>query len=115
LLDRWVPRLRQRPEVVVPVPSSSKPLPVASLEALCAAWLSVPVVECFEGRGSRPSPGQSPASPAAALSRRLRLRDEVAVADATVLLVDDTWRTGSTATLPMVLLREAGSRAVVPW
>ena len=34
--------------------------------------------------------------------------------DATVLLVDDTWRTGWTATLATVVLRENGSRTVIP-
>ena len=114
LLDRWVPRLPQRPEVVVPVPSSSKPLLVASLAEVCARRLSVPVVECFEQAGPRPSPSLSPASRAAAPSQRLRLREGVVVPDATVLLVDDTWRTGWTATLATVLLRENGSRTVIP-
>lgn len=114
LLDRWVPRLPQRPEVVIPVPSSSKPLLVSSLAASCAARLSVPVVECFEQIGPRPSSGLSPAGRASALSNRLRLRAGDVVPDATVLLVDDTWRTGWTATLATVLLRESGSRTVVP-
>jgi ATP-dependent DNA helicase RecQ len=114
LLDRWVPRLPQRPEVVVPIPSSSRPQLVSSLAATCAARLAIPLVECFEQIGPRPSPSLSPASRAAALSTRLRLRDGLDVPEATVLLVDDTWRTGWTATLATVLLRQVGSRTVVP-
>lgn len=83
----------------------SKPLLVSSLAAVCSARLAVPVVGCFEQLGTRPSPGLSPASRAAALSTRLRLRNDVEIPHATVLLVDDTWRTGWTATLATVLLR----------
>lgn len=114
LLVRWLPGLPQRPEVVVPVPSSSKPLLVASLASVCGSRLGLPVVECLEQVAPRPSPSLSPASRAAALSQRLRLRDGVRVPDATVLLVDDTWRTGWTATLATVLLRESGARTVAP-
>ena len=49
-----------------------------------------------------------------AVAARLALRPGVDVPPGTLLLVDDTWRTGWTATLAAALLREAGAVAVAP-
>ena len=49
-----------------------------------------------------------------ALLAGLRLRDDVQVPGGPVLLVDDTYRTGWTATVAAALLRQAGATAVLP-
>ena len=49
-----------------------------------------------------------------AVAARLALRPGVEVPAGTLLLVDDTWRTGWTATIAAAVLREAGAVAVAP-
>ena len=39
----------------------------------------------------------------------------VSVADETILLVDDRWQTGWTATISGALMLESGAAAVLPW
>jgi ATP-dependent DNA helicase RecQ len=112
---RWLPRLPQAFEAVVPVPSTRHPLLVASVATTIARGIGVPLVEAVELTGPPPSPDLSPASRACAQAARIALVPGAVLPEAPVLLVDDTWRTGWTATLAGALLREAGARSVTPF
>ena len=113
VLSRWRQDWPARPDLVVPVPSRTRPRLVAGLAAHLAGAGRLELVELLAVAGPAPREDLSPAARARALEPALRLTGAVP-AGAVVLLVDDTWRTGWTATLAGALLREAGSAAVLP-
>jgi ATP-dependent DNA helicase RecQ len=114
LVGRWAPTLPLRPVAVVPMPSRRKPRLVGSLAAVVAGRLGVPIVDVLEVAGPAPDQSLSAAARARALAGHIRVRPGSTVPDGPVILVDDTWRSGWTATFATVLLREAGARTVAP-
>jgi len=88
---------------------------VGSAAATIARGIGVPLVEAVVLAGPPPTADLSPAARACAQAERISLAPGAAVPDAPLLLVDDTWRTGWTATLAGALLREAGAPSVTPF
>jgi ATP-dependent DNA helicase RecQ len=114
VLARWRPSWVGSPAGVVVMPSVRHPRLTASLAQHAAAVLGLEVLDLLEQHGPAPDPGLSPAARARAVAGRLALTPRAEVPAGTLLLVDDTWRTGWTATIAAALLREAGARAVAP-
>jgi ATP-dependent DNA helicase RecQ len=96
------------------MPSRRRPELVRSLAQRAAEVLGLDVLDLLEQHGPAPEPGLSPAARGRAVAGRLALRPGAVVPSGTLLLVDDTWRTGWTATIAAALLREAGATAVAP-
>lgn len=113
VLGRWRQDWAARPTVVLPVPSRTRPRLIAGVAAHLAEVGRLELTDLLAVTGPAPRADLSPAARARALEPALRLTAPVP-ADAVVLLVDDTWRTGWTATLAGALLREAGAAAVLP-
>jgi ATP-dependent DNA helicase RecQ len=114
VLARWRDRWIERPTVIVPVPSSRHPELVRTLVAGLARIGRLPVVDALVVDGAAAEADTSARARAAAQAARLRLRADAPVAGEVVLLVDDYWRTGWTATIAGALLREAGAVQVLP-
>jgi ATP-dependent DNA helicase RecQ len=114
VLGRWSSTWADRPTIVVPLPSIARPQAIAALTERLAEVGRLEVVQALEQCGPRPAADTSPAARARAVQRRLRLRMGVSLPPVTVLLVDDTYRTGWTMTIAAALLREAGASAVLP-
>jgi ATP-dependent DNA helicase RecQ len=112
---RWLPSLPQRLQAVVPIPSTRHPLLVHSLASTIAHGIGVPLVEALSLAGRPPGPDLSPAARACAQAARISLVPGAPVPEGPVLLVDETWRSGWTATLAGALLRDAGARSVTPF
>jgi ATP-dependent DNA helicase RecQ len=114
LLARWRAEWDVRPVAVVPVPSRSRPLLVASLAAHIGAVGRLPVLDVLEVAGPRPPRDVSSAARADALLGVLDVRDGAVLPDGPLLLVDDYTATGWTLTVAAALLRRAGSGPVLP-
>lgn len=114
VVRRWRPSWVGSPAGVVVVPSARRPRLVRSLAQRAADELGLDVLDLLEQHGPAPDPGLSPAARGRAVAGRLALRGDAVVPAGTLLLVDDTWRTGWTATVATALLREAGAAAVAP-
>ncbi len=114
LLARWRASWVAGPSAVVVMPSAGHPVLVGSLAHRVASTLGLPVLDVLEQVAPAPGRGLSPASRARAVAARLQLRQGAEVPRAAMLLVDDTWRTGWTATIAAALLRDAGATAVAP-
>jgi ATP-dependent DNA helicase RecQ len=114
VLARWRPSWVRSPAGVVVMPSARRPRLVSSLAARAGAALGLEVLDLLEQHGPLPEPGLSPAARGRAVAARLAMRPGAAVPAGTLLLVDDTWRTGWTSTIAAALLREAGAAAVAP-
>ena len=115
LLSRWRTRWAARPVAVIPMPSSRHPLMIEDLARRIGAIGKLPVIDALEATGERP-PEDAPSGPKVeALLASLRLRPGIAVpTNGPLLLVDDTYRSGWTATVAAALLREAGAPSVMP-
>ena len=113
LLSRWSADW-QRPVAVVPVPSRRHARRINSLAEHVATVGRRPLVDALEVAGPPPPTDVASGARAAAITRALRVRDGVALPDGPVLLVDDTYRTGWTATVAASLLVDAGVPAVLP-
>jgi len=100
------------PVAVVAVPSRRHPQRVASLAAAVAGELGVPVVEALAVSG--PPTGEQVSSLARVAALFDGLRTVGPVPAGPVVLVDDTYRTGWTATVAATLLAEVGATAVIP-
>jgi ATP-dependent DNA helicase RecQ len=87
---------------------------VRSLAAAISAIGRIPVRDVLAMDGTPGDTEVSAKARAQAQGRRLSLRTGESLDAQTVLLVDDTWRTGWTATIAGALLREAGADAVLP-
>ena len=111
VLARWSRSWAERPRAVAPMPSS-RPVLLSSLARAVADAGRLPVIEPLTSGGPPPDPGLAPAARARAQRTRLGLAGPVPAVP--VLLVDDVWRTGWTATIAGALLREAGASAVLP-
>lgn len=107
LLARWGLAV----DAVVPVPSRRRPRRVAALAALASTQLGVPLLEVLESTGPTPPDQVASIARVQALLAGLRVTGAV---PASVLLVDDTYRTGWTATVAAALLAEHGATSVHP-
>jgi ATP-dependent DNA helicase RecQ len=114
VLSRWRAQWIERPTVIVPVPSARHPELVGSLAQAISAVGLVPVVDALQVDGPPGDADASARARAKVQGDRLSLLPGVSLDGETVLLVDDTWRTGWTATIAGALLREAGANHVLP-
>jgi ATP-dependent DNA helicase RecQ len=74
----------------------------------------LPVIDAFSVSGGAPPDDAASGARVRALLAGLRLNEGIQVPHGPVLLVDDTYRTGWTATVAGALLRQAGATAVLP-
>ncbi|RZS87531.1 ATP-dependent DNA helicase RecQ [Motilibacter rhizosphaerae] len=114
VLSRWRREWGERPVAVVPVPSRTRPRLVASLAARIGEVGRLPVLDLLEAAGPPPPRDVASGARAAGVLAGLRVRSGAQPPDGPLLLVDDAWATGWTATVAAVLLREAGAPAVLP-
>ncbi|NHC46790.1 DEAD/DEAH box helicase [Motilibacter aurantiacus] len=114
VLSRWRREWGERPVAVVPVPSRSRPQLVASLAAHIGAVGRLPVLDLLEAQGQPAPRDVASGARAAGVLAGLRLRPGAEPPGAPVLLVDDVWQSGWTATVAAALLREAGGGPVLP-
>ncbi len=113
VLTRWS-RTWQRPVAVVAMPSRRHSQLIASLADRIATVGKLPLVDALEITGPPAPTDVASAARAAALMSSIRLRSGVPLPSGPVLLVDDTYRTGWTATIAGVLLVEGGATSVLP-
>lgn len=114
VLRRWKQQWTQRPVAVVPVPSRSHPQRVASIAQHIGAIGRLPVIEAFRTSGGAPPDDAASGARVRALLDGLGLIDDLELPPGPVLLVDDTYRTGWTATVAASMLRQHGATAVLP-
>ena len=113
VLTRWSKSWR-RPVAVVPMPSRHRPQRVHSLAEHIATIGKLPLVDALEVDGPPPPTDVASAARASAVLESLRVRDGVTIPAGPVLLVDDTYRSGWTATIAGALLTEHGATSVLP-
>ena len=113
VLSRWR-RSWERPVAVVPMPSRRRPQLIRSLAEHIATVGKLPLVDALEIDGPPPPSDVASAARASALLGSMRVRDGVRLAAGPALLVDDTYRSGWTATVAAVLLADAGATSVLP-
>jgi ATP-dependent DNA helicase RecQ len=114
VLGRWRKVWGDRPVAVVPMPSRAHPQRVRSLAEHLAQVGKLPLLDVLEATGPPVPTEVSSTTRAGALLGSIRVRDGSEVPNGPVLLVDDTYRTGWTATVAAALLRDAGAIAVLP-
>jgi len=113
VLTRWAQHWGQRPSVVVPMPSRSRPRLVHGIAERLATVGRLPLVDALATNGPAPSHALAPSRRAGLVETSLRLVPGTQL-DGPVLLVDDTLRTGWTVTVAGALLRAAGAPVVLP-
>ena len=112
VLGDWQPQV----DAIVVVDSLTRPTLVGDLAAGLSRYLRVPIAGSYAIVEPEIAPGQGAANSAqrvAVLSRRFRLRADIAPG-ARILLVDDRVVTGWTLTLAARALHDAGAAAVLP-
>ena len=114
VLARWREQWIERPTVIVPIPSTRHPEMVRSLAAAIGELGRLPVIDALGIDGVASESDMSAKARAQVQGSRLSLLPGVTLDGQTVLLVDDAWRTGWTATIAGALLREAGADHVLP-
>jgi ATP-dependent DNA helicase RecQ len=114
VLGRWRRVWGDRPVAVVPMPSRAHPQRVRSLAEHIAQVGKLPLLDVLEVTGDPAPTEASSTTRAASLLESIRVREGSDVPNGPVLLVDDTYRTGWTATVTAALLRDAGATAVLP-
>ncbi|MCX6433329.1 MAG: RecQ family ATP-dependent DNA helicase [Actinobacteria bacterium] len=114
VLARWRDQWIERPTVIVPIPSTRHPEMVRSLAAAIGDLGRLPVIDALGIDGVASESDMSAKARAQVQGSRLSLLPGVTLDGETVLLVDDAWRTGWTATIAGALLREAGADHVLP-
>ena len=114
LLQRWRTGWERTPEAVVPIPSRRRPQRVRALADHVAARLGVGVLDALDLRGPPPPEQVASLARAAALCDGLSVRGDVRIPPGSVVLVDDTYRTGWTMTVAGSILADAGVEAVYP-
>ena len=100
--------------MVVPAPSSRHPKLIRSIAEGIASVGKLPVHEALAITDGANTQDQSAKARAALQASRLSILPGVDLTGEVVLLVDDTWKTGWTATVAGALLREHGAQAVLP-
>ena len=113
VLSRWR-RSWERPVVVVPMPSRRRPELIRSLAEHIAAVGKLPLVDALDVSGPPPPSDVASAARASALLGSLRVTGGVGLPAGPALLVDDTYRSGWTATVAASLLTDAGASSVLP-
>jgi ATP-dependent DNA helicase RecQ len=113
VLGRWR-RSWERPVAVVPMPSRRRPQLIRSLAEHLATVGKLPLIDALEVAGPPPPTDVASAARATALLGSMRVADGVRLPSGPVLLVDDTFRTGWTATVAASLITEAGATTVLP-
>ena len=115
VLTRWRTAWPARPDAVVAMPSRRRPRLIDGVAAHLADVGRLELVPALSAVGDAPAPGLSPAVRARHVEASLVTTAAAgALAGRTVLLLDDVWRTGWTATVAGALLRDAGAAAVLP-
>jgi ATP-dependent DNA helicase RecQ len=100
--------------VVVPIPSTRHPRLIGTLAEAVSQIGRIPVAEALEVTGAPSTSDLAAKARAAFQTARLALLPGVDLGGEVVLLVDDRWQTGWTATLAGALLRRAGASRVLP-
>ena len=113
-LASWSATWPSRPTVVVPVPSTRHPVLVGTLAQRIGAIGRLPVADVLTVVGDPSDADLSAKARAGFQAARLSLEPGVDLPGEVVLLVDDRWQTGWTATIAGALLRQAGAAAVLP-
>jgi ATP-dependent DNA helicase RecQ len=114
VLTRWRTSWPARPTVVVPIPSTRHPQLIGTLAEAVSQIGRIPVAEALEVTGAPSTSDLAAKARAAFQTDRLALLPGVDLGGEVVLLVDDRWQTGWTATLAGALLRRAGASRVLP-
>jgi ATP-dependent DNA helicase RecQ len=114
VLTRWRVSWRSRPTVIVPVPSTRHPQLTSSLAEAVSRVGQIPIAPAIRITGPASTSDLAAKARASFQSARLSLLPDVNLEGETVLLVDDRWQTGWTATLCGALLRQAGAFGVLP-
>jgi len=113
LLTRWS-KTWQRPVAVVPMPSRRRPQLVGSLAEHIGRVGKLPVIDALTIAGPPPPTDVASGPRVAALLDGLRVREGVELLAGPLLLVDDTYRSGWTATVAAALLADHGATSVLP-
>jgi ATP-dependent DNA helicase RecQ len=113
VLGRWR-HSWERPVAVVPMPSRQRPQLIRSLAEHLAAVGKLPLVDALEISGPPAPSDVASAARASALLGSMRLAGGARLPTGPALLVDDTYRSGWTATVAAALLTEAGATSVLP-
>jgi ATP-dependent DNA helicase RecQ len=114
VLSRWRTQWPARPVAVVPIPSRRHPLRVRSIAEYIAQIGKLPLLDALVATGVAPPTDTASGARVTALSAGLSLRDDIEIPSGSILLVDDTYRSGWTMTMAAALLRSAGATAVLP-
>jgi ATP-dependent DNA helicase RecQ len=105
----------ERPAAVMTLPSSTRPVLIASLAERIAAVGRLPYLGALRYRGDGPGPRRhNSAQRLRTLWDAFEVPDDMPPVHGPVLLVDDRIETGWTMTVAARLLREAGVPAVLP-
>jgi ATP-dependent DNA helicase RecQ len=96
------------------MPSRRRPQLIRSLAEHLATVGKLPLIDALEVAGPPPPTDVASAARATALLGSMRVADGVRLPSGPVLLVDDTYRTGWTATVAASLITEAGATTVLP-
>jgi len=106
----------ERPAAVMTLPSSTRPVLIASLAERIAAVGRLPYLGALRYRGDGPGPRRhNSAQRLRTLWDAFEVPDDMPPVHGPVLLVDDRIETGWTMTVAARLLREAGVPAVLPF
>ena len=110
-MARWSAVWGPRPVAVVPVPSRTRPQLIDSMAGHIAQVGRLPLIRAIESVGPRPPHDVAASARARAVESSLRLAGGVALPAGPLLLVDDSYRTGWTATVAAA--RESGAAILV--
>ncbi len=113
VLGRWS-RSWQRPVAVVAMPSRRHPQLVSSLAAHIARVGKLEIIDALDVVGGPAPTDVSSGARAAALQSSITMRPGADLPRGPILLIDDTYRTGWTATIAGALLVEHGASSVLP-
>jgi len=114
VLARWRTAWPGRPTVIVPMPSTRHPARVDGLADAVASVGRLPVVRPLVMEGPASARELAAKARAGFQAARISLAPDADLTGEVVLLVDDRWQTGWTATIAGALMRDAGAEAVLP-
>jgi ATP-dependent DNA helicase RecQ len=96
------------------MPSRRRPRLIRSLAEHIATVGKLPLVDALEVDGPPAPSDVASAARASALLRSMRVADGARLPPGPALLVDDTYRSGWTATVAAALLADAGATSILP-
>jgi ATP-dependent DNA helicase RecQ len=115
VLTRWRNVWPQRPVAVIAMPSRAHPRMIADLAQQIATIGKMPLIDALELTGPPPFANAASAPYVDAIESSLHLLPNVVLpTDGPVILIDDAYRTGWSATVAAALLRDAGVSGVYP-